>query len=502
MHVCRVPLSDEDLNTQQGCWIRGHRVFGRTGVAVNKMQRLEPFLYDGEVFDDNVCPLVPKDIESARAIWSYVRSADYHENVRSVDQALKVTAGTLTNVPFDLDLWARVAEEQHPNGLPRPYGNDPTQWIFHGHPCGSVVWDETTKVTTHGQIRHDSGVLHVAVARLLGYRWPAERNNAIEVADEQRDWVRRCAALDCFADEDGIVCLPSMRGEPPAAERLLHLLTAAFGEAWTDATLSRLLASADSLALDHWLRDRFFDQHCNIFHHRPFVWHIWDGRRRDGFHALVNYHKLVEGGSKGRQLLESLTYSYLGNWITRQRDGVERGVAGGEDRLAAAVELQRHLEGILAGEPPYEIFVRWKPLAEQPIGWEPDINDGVRLNIRPFMAVDIAAGKKGAGILRAKPNVHWRKDRGKELLTRRHKSKPPWAQDDAWDPDEDRELRPLEEYPWFWPDGEFTGDRVNDVHLDIALKLQHRRRAAVAEDSFATASVQYPIPHSDLADAD
>lgn len=28
---------------------------------------------------------------------------------------------------------------------------------------------------------------------------------------------------------------------------------------------------------------------------RSFVWHIWDGRRRDGFHALVNYHKLAEG---------------------------------------------------------------------------------------------------------------------------------------------------------------------------------------------------------------
>ena len=27
---------------------------------------------------------------------------------------------------------------------------------------------------------------------------------------------------------------------------------------------------------------------------------------RDGFHALVNYHKLAEGDGKGRRLLESL----------------------------------------------------------------------------------------------------------------------------------------------------------------------------------------------------
>ena len=228
-----------------------------------------------------------------------------------------------------------------------------------------MTWDETNKSTIRGHIRRDSCVLPVAVARLLGYRWPAERDNAMELADEQRVWVRRCAALHSFADEDGIVCLPSLRGEPSAAERLLRLLTAAFGESWTDATLSRLLGSAGSPDLDQWLRDRFFDQHCKMFHHRPFLWHIWDGRR-DGFHALVNYHKLADDGGKGGQLLESLTYSYLGNWITRQRDGVERGEGGAEDRLAAAVQLQRHLQAILEGEPPYDIFVRWKPLAEQP----------------------------------------------------------------------------------------------------------------------------------------
>ena len=64
------------------------------------------------------------------------------------------------------------------------------------------------------------------------------------------------------------------------------------------------------------------------------------------------------------------------------------------------MELQKRLEAILEGEPPYDIFVRWKPLHEQPIGWEPDINDGVRMNIRPFMAVDLPGGSKGAGILR------------------------------------------------------------------------------------------------------
>ena len=475
--ICKVPLNHDDLSVQRGCWIRGQGVFGRAGVAVNKMRRLEPFLYAGEVFDDNVCPIAPKDAGLIPAVWSYVQSTHYHDDVRSIDQKLNVTAGTLTAVPFDPDRWTEVAAEQYPNGLPLPYTDDPTQWIFHGHPCGSVVWDETTRRTADGPFREDAGVLQVAVARLLGYRWPAERDDAMELAAEQRAWVRCCAALHRFADQDGIVCLPAVRGELPAADRLLRLLAAAFGEAWSDATLPRLLAAAGSPSLDDWLRNRFFEQHCKRFHHRPFVWHVWDGRR-DGFHALVNYHKLAAGGQQGRQLLESLTYSYLGDWITRRKDGVERGAVGAEERLAAAFALQRRLAAILDGEPPFDLFIRWKPLAEQPIGWQPDVNDGVRLNLRPFMAADLAGGKKGAGILRAKPNVHWRKDRGKEPRANAATSRP-GAQDDR-DLDDARELRPKEDYPWFWRGDQFTGDRVNDVHLTRAAKS-----ALHAEPSFS-----------------
>jgi hypothetical protein len=215
--------------------------------------------------------------------------------------------------------------------------------------------------------------------------------------------------------------------------------------------------------LEEWLRNDFFEQHCDRFHQRPFIWHIWDGRKRDGFHALLNYHRLCGSGFQplnseagslshtGRRTLESLTHSYLGEWITRQKDGIKREEEGADERLAAALALKEILEGILDGEPPYDIFVRWKPLTQQAIGWNPDINDGVRMNIRPFLASDIPGGKKGAGILRAKPNIKWDKDRGKE-------------------PHRDES-----EYPWFWSGNGFTGDRVNDVHLAKELKEKARK---------------------------
>jgi hypothetical protein len=71
--------------------------------------------------------------------------------------------------------------------------------------------------------------------------------------------------------------------------------------------------------------------------------------------------------------------------------------------LVAALELQKKLVAILEGEPPYDIYVRWKPLHQQPIGWAPDLNDGVRLNIRPFVT---------AGVLRSRFTINWNKDRG------------------------------------------------------------------------------------------
>ena len=186
----------------------------------------------------------------------------------------------------------------------------------------------------------------------------------------------------------------------------------------------------------------------------PFIWHIWDGRR-DGFHALVNYHRLAAPNGEGRRTLEKLIYSYLGDWIDRQRADQKAGVEGADARLAHAEHLKAELIKILEGEPPYDIFVRWKPLHEQPIGWDPDINDGVRINIRPFMtARTLNARGANACILRATPKIKWDKDRGKEPT------------------------RDKADYPWFWGwdeatadfagGAEFDGNRWNDLHYSRA----------------------------------
>ena len=135
--------------------------------------------------------------------------------------------------------------------------------------------------------------LQVAVARLLGYRWPAELDADMELSDEARAWVKKSEELLPLADEDGIVCIPPVRGEMKAEDRLENLLAAAYGSEWSSNKKAELLAQAGHAGktLETWLRDKFFTQHCKLFQHRPFIWHIWDGLH-DGFAALVNYHKL------------------------------------------------------------------------------------------------------------------------------------------------------------------------------------------------------------------
>jgi hypothetical protein len=381
---------------------KGEKAMGKKGIGISVTRNLHKSIYMGYRFDGTIAVIVPFDNKYKSAIWSFITNRNFNNCVRIYDSALSVTESSFLKIPFDIDHWQNVAAEEYPNGLPEPYSDDPTQWIFKGIPKGST------------------DPLQVAVARLMGYRWP----------DQVPD------ALDSLADRDGIVPIPAMRDEPSASERLIEVLRIAYGDDWSTSILDKLLVDSGSkpgTSLDDWIRNEFFERHYRRFHNRPFIWHIWDGRK-DGFGCLVNYHKL------NHKKLESLTYSYLQDWITLQTSGARSGVVGADLRLKAANELQEKLRLILEGEPPYDIFVRWKPLDEQAIGWNPDLNDGVRMNIRPFMK---------AGILRKNPNIKWGKDRGKE--PKRDESK----------------------FPWF----NAAGDRINDVHLTIAEKRTARQAA-------------------------
>ena len=425
--------------------LQGETAWGKVGVAISQMATMPWSLYFGEIQDSNINVVVPHAPNNLPAIVTFIETGDFGLAVRVLDQKLAVTNATVGKVPFDLAYWLKVAAEKYPQGLPKPFSSDPTQWLFNGHPYKS------------------DNPLQVAVARLLCYQWPRQSGSSFP----------DCSALgpdglEKLADDDGVVALSSINREEAAAPRLRALLKDAYGAEWRESVTERQLLAdaghADS-TLEEWLRDSFFEEHCKLFHHRPFVWHIWDGER-DGFHALVNYHRLAAPNGEGARLLQKLAQTYLGDWIARCEADVKNDKRNAHKLLKAAKDLQADLLKILEGEAPHDIFVRWKPLHEQSIRWNPDIDDGVRLNIRPFLTVrDV--DKKGAGVLRWKPNIKWDKDRGSEPQ------------------------RPKAQFPWFWsclPEDkpehvtdftggtEFTGERWNNLHYTLAAKKAARAK--------------------------
>jgi hypothetical protein len=341
----------------------------------------------------------------------FCTSDDYLQEIRKIDGKVAVANATLVKVPFDIAFWQSAAEAQCPQGLPEPYSDDPTQWLFHGHPAHAAPGTQ----------------LHVALARIAGDRWPAETDATMRLSTEAHARIAEAATLP-EADADGLLALVPVLGERPLADRLRAFCAAAWGDAWRPGTEAALIAAAcertkekppKQLTLDAWLRTHAARQHAKLFHDRPFLWSITDGRA-DGFTAVAHYHRLT------RSNLERLAWTVLGDWIAR---------LGDDPRAEAARVLQAKLARILEGENPYDIFVRWKPLEKQPLGWEPDLDDGVRLNIRPFMQ---------AGVLAHDPNLKYGVDGGEDV---------PSA-------------------PWF---AVFGGERRNDHHTTLAEK--HAARA-------------------------
>ncbi|MDO5619449.1 DNA methyltransferase [Kocuria sp.] len=350
------------LVESDGARIQGLNHLNQRGVIIGRMSTFRCAIYLGGLFDKSCVIAVPRRQDDLAAIWAFAESGELERAVRAIDTKVGASTATVLNAAFDVDKWRKAVDGAH---IPLPEVVNPSQWLFSGSLPGSAY------------------PLQVGVARLLGFRW----------RDQLPD------ALDQLVDADGIAALTPLPGEPDLATRLRQLLATAYGAGWSSGLERQLVTEAGGKngRLDDWLRDFFFNQHVRVFDNRPFLWHIWDGRK-DGFAVIVNYHKL------DRRTLEKLTFTSLGAWIERQKHEARAKRAGADARLAAAEELQRRLKLILEGAPPYDIYVRWKAMSEQPIGWEPDLDDGVRLNIRPFVE---------AGALRSKVNVHWKKDRGK-----------------------------------------------------------------------------------------
>jgi len=217
-----------------------------------------------------------------------------------------------------------------------------------------------------------------------------------------------------WIDADGMIPLNPGTGEETLIERFRRFLDEEFGperglSVETEAGQILGWKPGDTwgqqklTALARWFERDFFKRHVSQFKRRPIAWHLTSPKGT--FQAIVYYHRFDKNrltllrARYVREALESLR-KQLGE---AQTAGVDRQalakVADLEAKIADVQDFDERLRRLLEGrDREARIWCPWKPPDEQPVGWEPDINDGVRVNIAPVQRLGLLA----ADVLSAK----------------------------------------------------------------------------------------------------
>jgi hypothetical protein len=239
--------------------------------------------------------------------------------------------------------------------------------------------------------------------------WPQMEGKTTEQKRMEHVWRLLSYAVKRVveADEDGIAPFLCVAGEPPLLDRVRRELAALFPDQDSNQVevdianeLKRKVKGYRSVqGVGEWLEDCFFDYHAALYKKRPILWHIASsqGRGSCAFGALVHYHKL------DHDRLAKLRGSYLSDAIAhfRREAGLAARDGRAEDRqdwqakLEEAETLDRRLqwvqEGVNGDPAPGDCRIRtpWKSEDELPVGWRPDLDDGVAVNILPLQTAGV-----------------------------------------------------------------------------------------------------------------
>jgi len=298
------------------------------------------------------------------------------------------------------------------------------------HPI-SIYWllrelrDKDGVVCKPELIRFVEDYLSVMILRLLGHQWPRE----IEASEPVPEW----------AVNDGIIPVIEGTSVPSLPTHVRARLAEDFGADRVTA-IEREFEEITGRPLTVWLSSDFFKRHISQFKKRPIAWHITSAgsvttkRRGRGasqnapaFSCLVYYHRL------DADLLPKLRTQYVGplrtSWQT-ELTGLEKIRDRSANQDTRRLELETKIEELkafdarlervivdgfaspaldnIAAEEPLDTWTlrdgRAQPLATreaflaQERRYDPDLNDGVRVNIAPLqraglLAADVLAAK-------------------------------------------------------------------------------------------------------------
>lgn len=283
--------------------------------------------------------------------------------------------------------------------FPNEYLLEQLSQQFEIHPV-SIYWLLRQLKEEHGvacppqRKRSSEDRLSVALLRILGYRWPMQ---------DQHETERGAPFLDPkFADADGIIPLTPGAGQRSVADRIREVLRDQFPGHDAEGEMCSPLGwkpgdewgKQQPMSLERWFEREFFKHHVQQFKQRPIAWHFTSPE--GNFQAFVLYHRL------SRATLAKLRTVYAGATIERLRADQEKAKSAGRadefDRLQRRIddvdEFRQRIEKIERGdELKYRIRCRWEgeEATGRPGPYSPDIDDGVKVNIRPFQEAGVLA---------------------------------------------------------------------------------------------------------------
>jgi len=204
------------------------------------------------------------------------------------------------------------------------------------------------------------------------------------------------------ADEDGIVPFIPVSGEAPLIDRFHQELATLFPEhdvnqievEITNELKRKVKGYRRVTSIGEWFEDVFFQYHVSLYKKRPILWNVASsqGRGTPAFSALVHYHKFDRdrfGKLRGSYLYDAIR-NFRREAALAAREGRTEERQEWQARLEEAEELDRRLRWIQEGQnaPQADVDCRiltpWKTEGERPKGWDPDLDDGVAVNIAPL----------------------------------------------------------------------------------------------------------------------
>ena len=246
--------------------------------------------------------------------------------------------------------------------------------------------------------------------------WPQMKRKTAEQKRMEHVWRLLSYAVKRVveADADGLVPFAPLSGEASLLDRVHEELAALFPEQDVNQVeveianelKRRVKGYRPAASIGEWLENVYFDYHAALYKKRPIIWHVASsqGTAPFAFGALCHYHRF------DANRMAKLRAGYLRDAIETFRR--EAALAGREGRADERVEFHARLEEAQAldgklqavqeghcedpegGDRDYRILTPWKSADERPRGWDPDIDDGVKVNIAPLQKAGVLRSAK------------------------------------------------------------------------------------------------------------